>query len=477
MSTAAYISRRVVFPDEVRPAAVLVDKKSGKITRIAEPDSFGPVEELYNLGDQALLPGLIDPHVHINEPGRTHWEGFETATHAAAAGGITTVVDMPLNCLPPTTTVAGLEAKRAAAAGKCMVDWRPWGGSENGNLADLAPLAAAGVPGFKCFLVYPGCEGLGLLNQTKLRAAMPILAELGLPLLVHAELPGPIEAAALSHRSELIADSSRIKPLLEHRTYANYLASRPDEAELAAIRLLIKLCRKYRTPIHIVHLATALGLPLIRAAKAEGLPITVETCPHYLYFAAEDIPDGATQYKCAPPIRSNENRALLLQAAAEGTLDLIASDHSPCPPDMKGIESGDFSKAWGGIASLSLGASILATTLNSPGAPSQSAPSIEVGFDECLRHLARLMSANPAKLSGLANRKGRIAEGFDADLTVFAPEESFTVTTSDLHFRHAVSPYLGERLTGRVKQTILRGTRIYNEGAFPSPPIGREVIP
>ena len=446
MSTAAYISRRVVFPDGVRPAAVLVDKKSGLITGIAEADSFGPVAELYDLGEQALLPGLVDPHVHINEPGRTHWEGFETATLAAAAGGITTVVDMPLNCLPPTTTVAGLEAKRSSAAGKCMVDWRPWGGAENGNLADLAPLAAAGVPGFKCFLVYPGCEGLGLLNQTKLRAGMPILAELGLPLLVHAELPGPINAAAKSLEGK------------DFRKYQNYLASRPDEAELAAIRLLIKLCRKFRAPIHIVHLATALGLPLIRAAKAEFLPITVETCPHYLYLAAEDIPDGATQYKCAPPIRSHDNRELLREAALDGTLDLIASDHSPCPPEMKGLEAGDFAKAWGGIASLSLGASILASIVPEP-----------------LPHLARLMAENPAKLAGLAARKGRIAEGFDADLTVFAPEETFTVTPNDLHFRHHISPYLGECLTGRVKQTILRGTRIFNEGAFPSPPIGREV--
>jgi len=458
MSSAAYISRRVVFPDEVRPAAILVDKKSGLITRIAEPDSFGPVAELYDLGDHALLPGLIDPHVHINEPGRTQWEGFETATRAAAAGGITTVVDMPLNCLPPTTTVAGLEAKRAAAAGNCTVDWRPWGGAENGDQAHLESLAAAGVPGFKCFLVYPGCDGLGLLDEPNLRAAMPILAKLALPLLVHAELPGPIEAAGISLAGK------------DFRKYENYLASRPDEAELTAIRLLIDLCREFRAPIHIVHLATALGLPLIRAAKAEGLPVTVETCPHYLYFAAEEIPDGATQYKCAPPIRSHDNRELLRQAAADGTLDLIASDHSPCPPEMKGLEAGDFAKAWGGIASLSLGVSILATTLGAPCLATET-------WDEPAKLLtiARLMSTNPAKLAGIANCKGRIAEGFDADLTVFAPEESFTVAPSDLHFRHLISPYLGERLTGRVKQTILRGTRIYNDGAFPSPPIGREV--
>lgn len=459
MSTAAYISRRVVLPDGVRPAAVLVDTASGLITRIAEQDAFGPVDAIHDCGDHAILPGLIDPHVHINEPGRTEWEGFETATRAAAAGGITTVVDMPLNCLPPTTTVAGLEAKRAAAAGKCMVDWRPWGGAENGNQTQLEALAEAGVPGFKCFLVYPGCDGLGLLDQENLRATMPILARLGLPLLVHAELPGPIDAAA-----EALAGK-------DFRRYENYLASRPDEAELAAIRLLLDLCRDYRTPIHIVHLATALALPMISAAKAEGLPITVETCPHYLYFAAEEIPDGATQYKCAPPIRSSANRALLLQAVADGTIDLIASDHSPCPPELKGLEAGDFAKAWGGIASLSLGASVLNTNLGAPCLVSET-------WDEPTRlpTLARLLSANPAKLAGLATRKGGIAEGFDADLTIFAPEEAFTVTLDDLHFRHPISPYLGERLLGRVKQTILRGHLIFDNGTFPSAPIGREVI-
>ena len=452
MSTAAYISHRVVFPNEVRPAAILVDTASGLITRIAESDSFGPVDVVHDLGDQAILPGLIDPHVHINEPGRTEWEGFETATRAAAAGGITTVVDMPLNCLPPTTTVAGLEAKRAAAAGKCMVDWRPWGGAENGNQAHLRALADAGVPGFKSFLVYPGCDGLGLIDETNLRTAMPILAELNLPLLVHAELPGPLEAAAAT----LVGK--------DFRKYEHYLASRPDEAELAAIRLVIDLCREFRTPVHIVHLATALALPLIKAAKAEGLPVTVETCPHYLYFAAEDIPYGATQYKCAPPVRSSKNREFLLQAVVDGTIDLIASDHSPCPPEMKGLESGDFAKAWGGIPSLSLGASILHTTLSdSPGGSNN------------LVALARLMSANPARLAGIADRKGGIAEGLDADLTVFAPEESFTVTPDDLHFRHLISPYLGERLTGRVKQTILRGNLIFDGNKFGSAPVGREV--
>ena len=467
MQTHAYISRRVVFPDAVRPAAVIVDTASGRIVRIAEADAPGPVDTIHDLGEHALLPGLIDPHVHINEPGRTEWEGFATATRAAAAGGITTVVDMPLNCLPPTTTVTALEAKRGAAAGKCLVDWLPWGGAEgsgaeNGNQSHLAPLAAAGVPGFKCFLVFPGCDGLGLLDEPNLRAAMPLIARTGLPLLVHAELPTPIEAATAA-----LAGS-------DWHIYNTYLASRPDQAELAAIRLLIALCREFGARIHIVHLATALGLPLIEAAKAEGLPITVETCPHYLYFAAEQIPDGATHLKCAPPIRNAANRQLLLGAVADGTIDLIASDHSPCPPEMKRLAEGRFDTAWGGIASLSLSASVLFTTLDTmAGAPSLASETWD-GAARLLQ-LARLMSSAPAKLAGISHRKGSIAPGFDADLVGFAPEESFTVTESDLHFRHPISPYLGETLTGRVKQTILRGTTIYKNGAFPSEPNGREI--
>jgi len=456
VSINAYISNRVVFPTEVRPAAVLVDTDSGLIARIAEADAPGPVDEVHNLQDHALLPGLIDPHVHINEPGRTEWEGFATATRAAAAGGITTLIDMPLNCLPPTTTVAGLAAKRAAAQGKCTVDWRPWGGAENGNQPHLAELAQAGVPGFKCFLVYPGCEGLGLLDEPNLRAALPIIARTGLPLLVHAENPATLASV----------DPTSGDP----RVYATYLATRPDQAELAAISLLIALCRETGAHIHIVHLATALALPMLRAAKAEGLPITLETCPHYLYFAAESIPDGRTDLKCAPPIRSRANRDLLRAAVLDGTIDLIASDHSPCPPDMKGLDSGDFLEAWGGIASLSLGLSILATVLGAPCLASET-------DDEPaqLLAIAHLMSESPAKLAGIAQNKGRIAPGFDADLTVFAPSESFTVTPADFHFRHPISPYLGERLLGRVKQTILRGHLIFDQGTFPAAPIGREV--
>ena len=453
MALTAYISRRVVVAGEVRPAAVIVDDALGKIVRVAEADAPGPVAGAFDFGEEALLPGLIDGHVHVNEPGRTEWEGFETATRAAAAGGVTTVIDMPLNNLPETTTVEALELKRAAAAGKCRVDWRAWGGAVgeglSGNEAHLLPLARAGVAGFKCFLIYPGCEGLGAIDEAGLRRAMPRIAEAGLPLLVHAELEGPIVAAA-----EGLASA-------DWRRYETYLASRPDEAELAAIRLMIALCREFRCRVHLVHLSTAEALPMLRAARAEGLPLTVETCPHYLYFAAEEIADGETLLKCAPPIRGAANREELWRGLAEGTIDLVASDHSPCPPEMKGLVAGDFRTAWGGIASLSLTVSVLWTGMAARN----------LGLPD----LVRWLSGAPARLAGLEGVKGVIAEGADADLVVFAPEEEWTVAPEDLHFRHAVSPYVGQRLRGRVKQTVVRGRTVFERGSFPGSSAGREV--
>jgi allantoinase len=440
--TQVFISSRVVTPEGMRPAAIVVEQ--GHIVSVCAPED-APREALrHEFGDLVLLPGLVDSHVHINEPGRTEWEGFATATRAAAAGGYTTLVDMPLNCLPETTTVAALEAKRNAAAGQCRVDWAPWGGLTGHNQAHIVPLAEAGVSGFKCFLVDPGCPGLTMISEQELEAALPALARTGLPLLVHAEL------------AEYLKPGSDTDDWLQ---YSTYLRSRPDESELAAIRMLIRLCRKYSFRLHIVHLATALALEELAKTRDEGLPITVETCPHYLHFFAEEIPAGGTLHKCAPPIRSRANREALWQGLRDGIIDLIATDHSPCPPSMK---AGNFLEAWGGIASLSVALSVIWTEMRERGLP--------------LENLARWMAAQPARLAGLEERKGSLAAGYDADLVVFDPDAQFTLGTEDLHYRHLVSPYLGENLYGKVRATFLRGAPVYQQGSFPDPPIGREQI-
>jgi allantoinase len=438
--TQAFVSSRVVTPEGVRPAAVIVEQ--GRIQAVREPGDVPQEALLHSFGDRVLLPGLVDSHVHVNEPGRTEWEGFATATRAAAAGGYTTLVDMPLNCLPETTTVVALEAKRNAAAGQCRVDWLAWGGLTGQNQEHIAPMAAAGVAGFKCFLVDPGIEGLALIEPQELEAAAPALARSGLPLLVHAELA-----------EHLYQGGDRD----DWRQYATWLRSRPDESELAAIRLLIGLCRKYRFRLHIVHVATALALDVLRQARAEGLPVTAETCPHYLHFAAEEIPAGGTLFKCAPPIRSRAHREALWQGLRDGIIDLIATDHSPCPPRMK---EGDFRSAWGGIASLSVAISVIWTEMRQRRLP--------------IQNLAHWMSAEPAKLAGLDGCKGAIAAGYDADLVVFDPDAEFTLSTADLHYRHPVSPYLGEQLHGRVQATFVRGVAVFKDGLFPGRPIGRE---
>ena len=473
-------SRRVITPHGEQDAAVIIDGEHiAAIRPIAELSASVPVEDL---GDLALLPGLIDVHTHINEPGRTGWEGFATATRAAAAGGFTTLIDMPLNCLPETTDVAALELKREAVTtggpgntNQALVDYALWGGCVDGNQHNLEPLASAGVPGFKAFLIYPGCDGFTAIDRANLELAIPHIARTGLPLLVHAELDTTINAA-FTHLNESGAD---------WRSYNTYLASRPDEAELEAIELLLNLCRQHRFKLHIVHLSTAKALPLIAAAKHEGLPVTVETCPHYLHCAAEDIPDGATLFKCAPPIRTRANRELLWQALYNGTIDLIATDHSPCPPHMKRLKDnqvfggrghgfkdqkkenenvGRFDEAWGGIPSLSTAISILWT--------------------ECMRReltlsqLAQWTSNAPARLAGLATQVGSIEPGKHANLIAFDPEAIFTLTEDMLHYRHKISPYLGETLRGSVRSTWLRGQRIFTRtptgDTFPATPHGRE---
>jgi allantoinase len=440
-------SRRVVTPGGEVDGGVVIDGERIVAVKAAwELDADVVVEDL---GDISLMPGLVDTHTHINEPGRTEWEGFWTATRAAAAGGFTTVVDMPLNCLPETTNVAALEAKREAARGQCMVDYALWGGAVDGNQKELEPLALAGVPGFKSFLIYPGCDGFTAIDRENLEAALPHIARTGLPLLVHAELEGPINSAVAA----LNASGA------DWRRYATYVASRPDEAEMEAIEMLLEMCARHRFRLHVVHLSTAKAVPMLREAKRRGLAVTVETCPHYLHCAAEEIADGATLFKCAPPIRGKANRELLWEALREGVIDLVATDHSPCPPEMKrlevsspGQEAGRFDEAWGGIASLSTALPVVWTDAG------------RRGFS--LRDVAEWMSAAPARLAGLSAEVGSIEVGKHANLVAFDAEASLMVTPEMLQYRHRISPYMGEELRGVVRSTWLRGERMYAAGVF-----------
>lgn len=446
MRLQAFVARRVVTLEGIRPAAILVE--GGRIEAVVSPDQIADRYEIHEFGDAAILPGLVDSHLHINDPGRAEWEGFETATRAAAAGGYTLLVDMPLNCLPATTTVAALEAKRAAACGKCRVDWAAWGGVIHDNQDDIEALASAGVRGFKCFLIDAGIDGFTMVTEEQLRSALPHLARTGLPLLVHAELSQPIDRA-----TGALADA-------DWSDYSTYLQSRPDEAEMAAIRLMLSLCREYRFRLHIVHLSTSGALAELAAARAQGLPVTVETCPHYLHLSAETIPKGATLNKCAPPIRSRENRERLWQGLREGMIDLVVTDHSPCRPAMKRFDEGNFRTAWGGIASLSMALPVMWTEAS------------KRGF--ALLDLAQWMSAAPARLAGCDAHKGRIAAGYDADFVVFDPDRKFVVTADKLHYRHPVSPYMEETLRGVVQATYLRGNPVFADGEFPGEPAGRE---
>jgi allantoinase len=441
----AFLSRQTVTPEGILPRAILVEGE--QIQAVVPLDQVPSQAEILDFGDAAILPGLVDPHIHINDPGRD-WEGFETATRAAAAGGYTLLVDMPLNSVPGTTSVEALEAKREAARGRCHVDWAAWGGVVSGKQKNIEPLAATGVRGYKCFLIDPGIDSFTMVTERELREALPHVARTGLPLLVHAELAGPVDSA-----SAALAGA-------DWRSYATYLKSRPDQAELLAIRLIIKLCREYSFRAHIVHLSTCQALPELKAARAEGLPISVETCPHYLHLTAETIPDGATLQKCAPPIRSRENLEKLWEGLKDGVIDLIGTDHSPCPPEMKKLEEGNFKTAWGGISSLSLALPIMWTEAG------------RRGFT--LSHIAKWMGEGPARLAGFSSRKGRIAAGYDADLVIFDAETEFVVTKDRLHYRYPVSPYMGEKLRGIVKATYLHGKQVFADGAFPEQHLGKE---
>jgi allantoinase len=447
-------STRVLTADGLRPAALLVD--GDRIAGVVGWDEAPAGVALRDLGDLVLMPGLVDSHVHINEPGRTEWEGFWTATQAAASGGVTTLVDMPLNCVPETTDIEALEAKRKAANGKAWVDWAAWGGVVRGNSESLPGLAAAGVAGFKCFLIHSGIDGFAWVDEAELRLALPRLKADGLPLLAHAEVAGPVIAATAA----LNAAGA------DWQKYATYLASRPDDAEVEAIALLIGLAQEFATSIHIVHLSSAKALPLLAGARSRGVPITVETCVQYLWFAAEEIPDGATQFKCAPPIRNKANRVALWAALEEGIIDMVATDHSPCPPAMKRREEGRWDLAWGGISSLGLALPVMWTALERRG----------VGLKAGMERVGKWMGAGTARLAGLAGRKGTLAPGADADFVVFDPEAAWTVAPEHLRFRHKLSPYLGAELHGRVLETWLRGQQVFSAEGFTGQPRGKELV-
>jgi allantoinase len=429
----AVVATRAVTPDGI--VAVTVGVLDGRIAAVEPIGTDLPAARTVRLDeDEVLLPGLVDTHVHVNDPGRSEWEGFDTATRAAAAGGVTTIVDMPLNSLPPTVDPDALQVKRKAAVGRVHVDVGFWGGAVPGNLDSLRPLHEAGVFGFKCFLLDSGVPEFPPLTHFELADALRALREFDGLMIVHAEDAEVIDAA----------------PPSCGRRYRDFLASRPRRAENEAIKAVITLARRTGARVHILHLSSADALPLIAEAKADGLPITAETCPHYLSFSAETIPDGATQFKCCPPIREDANRDALWRGLADGVIDLVVSDHSPCTEDLKRLDTGDFGHAWGGVASLQLGLPVVWTEARRRG--------------HDLARVADWMAAGPAALTGLT-RKGRIAVGMDADLSVFAPDQPFTVDAHQLAHRNPVTPYHGRELTGVVRGTWLRG-RDTTGGAF-----------
>jgi allantoinase len=420
-------SVHAVLPEGVRPATVVV--AGGTITEVAPYDDYtADAGADVDLGQIALLPGLVDTHVHVNEPGRTEWEGFATATQAAAAGGITTICDMPLNSVPVTTSVGALRAKLEAASGQCHVDVAFWGGAVPGNAAELRPLADAGVTGFKCFLSDPGIPEFSPLDKAGLRAAMTEIAGTSTALIVHAEDPHELKDPSGGG-------------------YDAFVASRPPVAERRAIETVVSAAAATGARAHIVHLAAAECAALIGAAKAAGIALTAETCPHYLFFSAEEVPDGATEFKCAPPVRYAANREALWRALAAGVIDCVVSDHSPCVPELK---RGDFATAWGGIASLQVALPAVWTGARRRG--------------HSLADVARWMAERPARLAGLPT-KGRIAVGADADLVAFDPDATFTVDGARLRHRNPLTPYDGRTLTGQVVRTWLRGSEVVPGGA------------
>ncbi|NQZ82838.1 MAG: allantoinase AllB [Colwellia sp.] len=447
MKHFALKSKNVIVDGEMRPAAIEV--KGDLIYDILDYEHVFDCE-IKDFGEQVIMPGLVDSHVHINEPGRTEWEGFNTATQAAAAGGITALVDMPLNCIPVTTTKVAFQEKLDSVDDKLWVDCGFWGGVVPQNIDDLDELLNAGVLGVKSFLIDSGIEEFPPVEAKDMRAAMPILAKHDVPYLIHAEL-----------------DCGGYNDVHITKKYNSFLASRPKSWENDAISLMVDMARESKEKgdnckVHIVHLSSDEALETIAQAKQEGLRFTAETCPHYLTIASENIPDGKTLFKCCPPIRENKNREHLWQAIADGRLDFIVSDHSPCTPELKHIDTGDIEKAWGGISALQFGISLIWTEAK------------QRGFS--LVDIVRLMSTETAKFAGLDSVKGEIKIGKHADFLVFDPNAEFTITNEMIKHRHNITPYAGRKVTGQVQHTFVRGHHVYQQDEFINMPIGRPLL-
>lgn len=435
-------STKLLLNHAIEPGILVIDRG---VVQTVLPYHSKAIEHIEDVQDCVVMAGLVDPHVHLNDPGNTDWEGFETGTRAAAAGGVTTLVDMPLNSLPVTTTPEALDLKWAAAEGKLFVDVSFWGGVVPEDLEMLPRLAARGVPGFKTFMIDSGLPEFAASDEDTLRKAMGMLHDLDLPLLAHAELDLGTPVSG------------------DPKDYATFMHSRPPEWEEAAIRLLIDLCRETGCAVHIVHLAAAQCVPMLAAAKAAGLPITVETCPQYLVFDDTMIGYGRAEFKCCPPIRDKSNQDGLWQALKDGVIDFIATDHSPSTPANKNKGDGDFFQAWGGIASLQLALPVIWKEASKRG----------FGLED----VSRWLSQAPARLCGLHHRKGQLNPGFDADIVVFEPDVSWTINPEDLYMRHPFTPYAQMTVKGKVVATYLRGERIYTDAApFQHGPTGQVLL-
>jgi allantoinase len=423
-------STKTIINNNFKDATLIIN--DGKIIDIIE--GIYKTDNFFDAENNIVMAGIVDPHVHINEPGRTEWEGFETATTAAIAGGVTTLVDMPLNASPVTTTVKAYEKKLQSTQNKLHCNVGFWGGLIPGNTNEIEPLIKKGVLGFKAFLTHSGIDEFPNVTEEDLRKAMPIIAAHNLPLLVHCEL---------SEENSFIGEPT---------SYKDYLASRPKEWEDKAIAMMIRLCEEFNCKTHIVHLSSANSIEQIKQAKQKGLPLTVETAQHYLYFNAEDINDGKTAFKCAPPIREKENNEQLWQALKDGVIDFVATDHSPATPNMKEFESGNLKKAWGGVASIQFALPVLWTA-----AKKHNCTEIDI---------AKWLCENPAKFILPNIKKGKLEIGFDADIVVWNADETFVVTENMIEHKHKITPYLNEKLYGVVKQVYLTGEKVFDEGKF-----------